>query len=283
MKWSKWYHSPVNDAANISLPTPPRPSSRDRIYRTEAIVLSRFDMGETDRVFTLLTSDHGKIRAIAKGARRPTSKLAPSLDYFNRCRMMLSRGRDLDVITSVDVLERREALGERVSAFSHACHLAEVTSRLVPEGQDVPEVYRLLSAALSELEREREPWILARWYEMALLAVTGYRLDLYRCAACGNELIAEPNMLATRTGGVLCPNCWSSEPSGRVMSVNVQKVLRSLDRNGMGEVGRITIDPSLAAEIEGILALYMRSIAERDFTSLKVLREIREAAPQFEV
>ncbi len=74
-------------------------------------------MGETDRVFTLLTRERGKIRAIAKGARRPTSKLAPSLDYFNRCQMIFSRGRDLDVITSVEVIERREALGRAGDRF----------------------------------------------------------------------------------------------------------------------------------------------------------------------
>jgi DNA repair protein RecO (recombination protein O) len=273
----------VNNAASNPPAASSRASSRDRIYRTEAIVLSRFDMGETDRVFTLLTRDRGKIRAIAKGARKPTSKLAPSLDYFNRCRVMLSRGRDLDVITSVEVIEHREAFGERVTAFSHACHLAEVTGRLVPEGQDVPEVYQLLSAALTELERPVEPWLLARWYEMALLTVTGYRLELYRCASCGKELQPEPNILGIQSGGVLCPNCWPAEPNGRVMSVNVQKILRSLDRNGMGEIQRISVDPILAAEIEATLALYMRSIAERDFSSLRVLREIRETAPYFEV
>jgi DNA repair protein RecO (recombination protein O) len=196
---------------------------------------------------------------------------------------MLSRGRDLDVITSVEVIERREALGERVNAFSHACHLSEVTGRLVPEGQDVPEVYRLLSAALTELEARADPWVLARWYEMAILAVTGYRLELYRCASCGRELRAEPNMLGIQSGGMLCPNCWSADPSGRVMSVNVQKILRSLDRNGMGEVGRINVEPALAAEIEGTLAIYMRSIAERDFSSLRVLRELRETTPYFDV
>jgi hypothetical protein len=67
------------------------------------------------------------------------------------------------------------------------------------------------------------------------------------------------------------------------MSVNAQKILRSLDRNGMGEIRRITLDPTLAREIEATLAIYLRSIAERDFSSLRVLREIRETAPYFEV
>lgn len=257
-------------------------SNRDRVYRTEAIVLSRFDLGETDRIFTLLTRDRGKIRAIAKGARRPTSKLAPSLEYFTRCRLILSRGRDLDVITSVEVIERPDALGERIDAFSHGCHLAEVTNRLVPEGQDVPEVYRLLSVALGELEGPGEPWLLARWFEMALLALTGYRLDLYHCAGCGGDLLAEPNVLGVQSGGVLCPQCRSNDPAGRVMSVNAQKLLRSLDRNGMNEIRRIAVEPALAAEIEGILSVYIRAIAERDFSSLRVLREIREAAPRYD-
>lgn len=272
----------MTDAADTRSSSSPQTSTRDRVYRTEAIVLSRFDLGETDRVFTLLTRDRGKIRAVAKGARRPTSKLAPALEYFTRCRLILSRGRDFDVITSVEVIERPEGLGTRIDAFSHACHLAEVTNRLVPDGQDVPDIYRLLSAALSELGRPGAPWLLARWYEMALLALTGYRLDLYRCAGCGNDLKAEPNKMAVNNGGILCPSCWPLDPNGRVMSVNAQKILRSLDRNGMSEVRRISVEPALAAEIEGTLALYIRSIAEREFSSLKVLREIREAAPRYD-
>lgn len=196
--------------------------------------------------------------------------------------MILSRGRDLDVITSVEVIERPDALGERIDAFSHACHLAEVTNRLVPEGQDVPDIYRLLAAALAELERPGQPWLLARWYEMALLALTGYRLDLYHCAACGADLLAEPNLLAVGSGGILCPNCRSNDPGGRVMSVNAQKILRSLDRNGMGEIRKVSVQPALASEIEAILSLYIRSVAERELSSLKVLREIREAAPLYD-
>lgn len=279
----EWYHSPVKETVNHPPSASPPISNRDRVYRTEAIVLSRFDLGETDRIFTLLTRDRGKIRAIAKGARRPTGKLAPSLEYFTRSRMILSRGRDLDVITSVEVIERPEGLGERIEAFSHACHLAEVTNRLIPDDENVPEVYRLLAAALSELGQSGQPWLLARWYEMALLALTGYRLDLYRCVGCGAELQAEPNTLGIRSGGILCPDCRPGEPNGRVMSVNAQKILRSLDRNGMSEIRRIGLDPTLANEIEAILSIYVRSIAERDFTSLEVLREIRETAPVYDV
>lgn len=280
--WSEWYHSRVSDASSHPSSDSVR-AGRDRVYRTEAIVLGRFDLGEADRVFTLLSNDRGKIRAIAKGARRPASKLANGLDYFTRCRLILSRGRDLDVITSVEPIDRRASFGAHVTAFSHACHLAEVTSKLTPDEQPVPDIYRLLSAALTELESTTNPWLLARWYEMALLALTGYRLDLYHCAACGNDLGPEPNMLSARYSGLLCPTCWSLDPPGIVLSVNAQKVMRSLDRNGLTEVGGIALAPALASEVEIGLSLYVRSIAEREFTSLRVLREIRETAPSFDV
>ena len=241
-------------------------------------------MGETDRVFTLLTSDRGKIRAIAKGARRPTSKLAPSLDYFNRCRVMLSRGRDLDVITSVEVIERREALGERVNAFSHACHLSEVTGRLVPDGQDVPEVYQLLSAALTELEQPGDPWVLARWYEMAILAVTGYRLELYRCASCGNELLAEPNMLGHPDWRGALPELLAgrSEWPSDVGERPEDSALARSERYGRSADG-LRSSRRWRPRSKATLAIYMRSIAERDFSSLRVLREIRETTPYFDV
>ena len=77
----------------------------ERIYRTEAIVLSRMDYGEADRILTLYTPHRGKLRVIAKGVRRPLSRLGPHLEYFTRCRLMLARGRTFDTITGADTVD----------------------------------------------------------------------------------------------------------------------------------------------------------------------------------
>src|SRR5687768_13192526 len=80
---------------NISSPVPERPAMtvplRDRIYRTDAVVLSRLDFGEADRILTVYTPRHGKVRVIAKGARKPASRLLPHLEYFTRSRLYLAK------------------------------------------------------------------------------------------------------------------------------------------------------------------------------------------------
>jgi DNA repair protein RecO (recombination protein O) len=255
---------------------------RDRIYRTETIVLDRFDYGETDRIFTLFSRDQGKFKAIGKGVRRPTSKLAPALEYFSRCRLVLSKGRDLDVITSAETLHRPKEIGNRVVDFSYSSHLVEITNRLIREGQELPAVYDLLVVALDEIERGDNNWLVARWFELAMLTMTGYRLELYRCINCQRELQAEPNYYSGRLEGLLCAVCRQIDAGARSMSVNAQKFMRTLDRHGFQRTKGLRIDSATGIEVESVLGAHIRGVAEREFTSLRVLREIRETAPHFD-
>ena len=82
----------------------------ERLYRCEAIVLGRMDLGEADRILTLYSRQHGKLRVIAKGARRPLSRLGPHLEYFSRSQLMLARGRELDVVTGAETQDAHLAI-----------------------------------------------------------------------------------------------------------------------------------------------------------------------------
>src|SRR5215216_5491190 len=101
-------------------------SLRERIYRTDAVVLSRLDFGEADRILTVYTPHLGKVGIIAKGARKPKSRLLPHLEYFTRSRLMLAKGRDLDVVTGAETLDAHLALREDLDAYAHASHCAEL-------------------------------------------------------------------------------------------------------------------------------------------------------------
>src|SRR5512132_2963742 len=95
----------------------------ERLYRCEAIVLGRMDLGEADRILTLYSREHGKLRAIAKGARRPLSRLGPHLEYFTHAHLMLARGRELDVVTSAETEDAHLSLHHDIEAFGHASHM----------------------------------------------------------------------------------------------------------------------------------------------------------------
>jgi len=256
---------------------------RERNYRVEAIVIGRREYAETDRIVTLFTRELGKITVIAKGARKPTARSGPALEYFARGRFMLSKGRDLDVVTSAELLERPAHLQENLTRLAYASHMAELTGRLAQEGQHFPAVYDLLAASLRALGTSSDDVAIVRGFELAVLAQVGYQLDLWRCSACQSELKQEVNHLGLHSGGMLCNECRSSDGHTAPVSINAQKYLRLLGSKGQSAGQQVSVSPELAMELERVMSAYVSSVLERELTSLRVLREIRESSPDFAV
>ena len=251
-------------------------SLRDRIYRTDAVVLSRIDFGEADRILTVYTPHYGKLRVIAKGARRPSSKLLPHLEYFTRTRLMLAKGRELDVVTGAETIDPLLALREDLAAYAHASHCVEVLHRLTEDRQENEAVYDLLARSLRLLADGVDPFPVTRHFELALLTLLGFKPELYRCVTCQAEIQAAPNAFSTGLGGVICQACRPNDISAPVLSVNAQKYLRTLDRSGLAAAVRLPIDEGLATELEGTVRTYLRHLVERELNSLRVWHEMLE-------
>jgi DNA repair protein RecO (recombination protein O) len=248
----------------------------ERLYRCEAIVLGRMDLGEADRILTLYSRQHGKLRVIAKGARRPLSRLGPHLEYFSRAQLMLARGRELDVVTGAETEDAHLAIRSDLDAFGHASHMVEILTRLTEDRQENVAVFELLSSSLRLLADGVDAFHVTRHYELALLMLLGYRPELYRCIECRADLTQAPHQFAVGLGGFLCEHCRGREPGSRIVSVDAQKYLRALDRGGLGATVRIGIAKPLREELEGVLGAYLRHVAERDLGSLRVWRELRD-------
>jgi DNA repair protein RecO (recombination protein O) len=247
----------------------------ERLYRTDAIVLARMDYGEADRIVTVYTPRRGKFRVIAKGVRKPLSRLGPHLEYFTRCRLMLAKGRELDVVTGAETLDPYLGLRSDLDAFGHASHLVEAVDRLTHDRQENEAVYDLLANSLRLLADGVDPFAVSRHYELALLTLLGFKPELYRCVSCHEELTAVANSFSSRLGGALCPRCRAADAGSRLLSVNGQKYLRTLDRQGLGAAAKLPLDGSLRAELEGMLGEWLRHFAERDLASLRVWRTLR--------
>jgi DNA repair protein RecO (recombination protein O) len=249
----------------------------DRLYRCEAIVLGRMDLGEADRILTVYSRQHGKLRVIAKGARLPLSRLGPHLEYFSRSQLMLARGRELDVVTGAETEDAHLALRDDLDAFGHASHMAEILTRLTEDRQQNEAVYDLLARSLRLLADGIDAFHVARHYELALLALLGFRPELHACVECRSPLNQAPHKFAVGRGGLLCEACQNREPGAPMVSVDAQKYLRALHRGGLSATARLTIDSSLRNELEGLVSAYLRHVSERELGSLRVLRELREA------
>lgn len=123
----------------------------DRTYKTEAIVLKRKNFGETDKFLTLYTKQNGKIRVIAKGIRRTTSRKAGSLELFNYCRLILAKGRNLDIITEVAVVDSFRSWRKNLIKVAVAFYFSELIDKLTPDGQENSKVFDLLREYLAKI------------------------------------------------------------------------------------------------------------------------------------
>ncbi len=246
-------------------------SLRNRLYRSEAIVLSRQNLGEADRIFTVFTPERGRLGIVAKGIRRPRSRFGHYLDYFARVHLDLARGRDLDVVTGVTAIDSHEQLRTDTESYGYAAYFAELTRHLTQDRQENRPLYDLLASSLALVSEGVDPWPVARHFELGILTLLGYRPELFHCVNCARELEAVPNSFSSKLGGILCPSCRLADPSALGLSVHAQKYLRTLARSGLTAVIRLNVPESLQGEVVNALTTYIRFVAEREFSSLRVL------------
>ena len=245
-----------------------------RLYRCEAIVLSRVDFGEAERVITIYSRQHGKLRVVAKGARRPLSRLGPHLEYFCRSQLLLARGRDLDVVTGAETINAHLALRSDLDAYGHASHMVEMVGRLTEERQENTVIFDLLAGSLQLLAEGVDPYHVTRHFELALLNHLGFRPELLHCVECREPLTQAPHPFMAGLGGFLCERCQPRGVALRHVTVDAQKYLRAVERGGLSAIVGLQLDATLRGEIERLLADYLRHISERDLASLRVWREL---------
>src|SRR5947207_11766906 len=120
-------------------------------YPADAVVLRRLDYGEADRILTLLPREHGKLAAIAKGARRAKARMGNGLDLFTRSQMMLAKGRNLDVVAQAERRGDVRNISGDLHRTAYACLVAEVADKVLEERHPVDDVFELVVFSIERL------------------------------------------------------------------------------------------------------------------------------------
>lgn len=162
--------------------------SGPRAYTARAIVLRARNLGEADKIVTLLTVERGKVDAVAKGIRRAKSHFAGRLEFANECALSLHRGRNLDIIVSADIVNAHWLRLVEPSAFGAASIAAELVDAFCEIDLAVPEVYELLRMAIAAIAASEEPMSLIPRFEIRLLDALGLAPPIDVCARCANPL-----------------------------------------------------------------------------------------------
>ena len=242
-------------------------------YRDRAVVLRKLDYGEADRIFTLLTHTHGKVGAIAKGVRRPSSKLGPSLELYGHVDVLLAKGRgDLDVVAQVQRVPGYRIAGD-VERMAHAALIAELAERVCEDRHPVDGVYELTVTAMDELARETAPRRASAWFLMSALDLLGYAPQLINCASCERPLAPKPAAFSAEAGGFLCDRC--ALPSMDLVPLATIKVLRLMASGDLETYRKVKLDGPLMASIEGVLQTQLEHHLDRRLKSLAFLNSMR--------
>jgi DNA repair protein RecO (recombination protein O) len=256
-------------------------SPRPRVYKTEAIVLRSMDLGEADRVLTVLTPRLGKLRVIAKGVRRPRSRIGGGLQPFSDVQLVLAVGRTWDVVTSSSLEDPHLGLRNDLHSTAAAWYVVELADRFCEGAADSHDAFRLLAQALSALDAGGEVAreVVARWFELALLDAMGFRPELRRCLECGAEIEPEGNAFSPAGGGVVCPQCRHAAHAARPVSADALKILRHLQRSPLVGVLPLRLASPLHREVERLLHATVSAVLERELRSRDFLDEVaaREA------
>jgi DNA repair protein RecO (recombination protein O) len=247
----------------------------EHVYRTEAIVLRRHDLGETDRILTLFTRDRGKIRAVAKGVRKPSSRKAGHVELFVRADMLLAEGRSLDVLTQVELLDAYLPLREDLMRATYAAHAVELVDAFTEDADESRPVYMLLRDGLGWIAKTGDLQRTARFYELRMLDLAGYRPELFRCVMCDEKIEAVDQFYSVADGGVVCRECSIRTPRVRALSLRALKVLRYLQTRSFEVVEQLNLGPEVHAEAERLLYDSLTYHLERRLKSAAFLERLR--------
>ena len=194
------------------------------LYRDTGVVLRTYKLRESDRIVVFHTAENGKVRAVAKGVRKTKSKFGARLEPMSHVRLLLYRGRELDIVSQAEAVEPLSPMLSSLDRASQGLAVIEAVDQLSLEREPNPQLYRMLVGVLRTIATSSSPLNVAGFY-WKLLANEGMRPELDRCVRCGEtEPAAQFVSFDLNEGGVTCRSC----RSGQAISPGALTILREI-------------------------------------------------------
>lgn len=247
-------------------------------YRTGAICLRLLDYGESDKIVTFCTEEFGKVRGIAKGAKRSRRRFANALEPFSRSELLFSRrgSEGLALIEASDVTCHFPLIRADLEKTLIASYFIDLADHFLPEDKKNAPLFGLLNDFLKLLEARPAEEALLRFFEIRLLMLSGYDPALDHCLTCktplGNRSLYR---FTPAAGGITCDACPPRGPEGIPVSVGTLRTLLLCRELPIDRLNRLLLTEQSAAESRRLLSHFIRHLLGRELKSLQVLNDIR--------
>jgi DNA repair protein RecO (recombination protein O) len=237
------------------------------LYRDTGVVLRTYKLGEADRIVVILTANHGKVRAVAKGVRKTKSRFGSRLEPMSHVSLLLYEGRDLDIVSQAESIDHFRTLRDDLDGLTRAMSLLEAVDQLAQDRHPSPRLYQMLVGALRTLAAGPSALLVPAFY-LKLLAAEGLGPQLDVCVRCESSgpLVA----FDLDEGGTLCRACRRGVP----LSDEALQLLRRVLGGDLVSVLGEAASPA-THEVEVLATKSMEHHLERRLRALGVWSETR--------
>lgn len=245
------------------------------LYRVEGLVIRSLDYGEGGKIITLFTEGAGKAGVLARGAKKTGSRFSAAVQPFTYGEFVFYRGSGLGTLNSADIIASHHRLREDLLLSAAAAYLAEMTDKLVADGEAAPRLYHQLLAALTALDDGKDAQTITHIYEMNVLAHAGYMPVLTHCAACSEP--TDHPLLSFHHGGLLCGNCKGQDAEALHIGTPLVKLLRIFARVDLNRIGQIDLKAETKETLKHVMRSWMDRHVDMRFRSRHVLEQLEQA------
>ena len=238
--------------------------------KLQAFVLSSLDYGDSDRIVSLFTLEHGRIKAFARGARSSRKRFGPALEPFARIDVQARIKTGLSGLQQADIISIFPAIRADLERIAHALYACELVDVITPEGHPIPRLYRLLATYLERLETEPAVEADRRFFEINLLNILGYRPSLESCSHCDSPF-GDRGALLQDGGEAACRFCCAG---GRPLSLVTLKTLAACLKTG--QFGQISFPTEVLQQAGDLLSEAISTHSGRRLKSLDFLQQVSQ-------
>jgi len=243
------------------------------LYNDYGIIFKIRNFSEADKIISILTKNSGRVEAIGKGARRPTSRKTSSIDLFNEGKFSFAKGKNLDILIEVELKDDHEKIKRNLSLSKHLFYFSELIDKFFPETGQGEEIFDDSLELLSNLSSENEG-ILQISFELRILNVGGFGPNLETCDLCGDPIKEGIERVPHAGSGIgfICAKHLKGE-NYTIIEDRVIKILRFIHSNKFVKTITLKVSPEDLSKIKKLNKLWIQSIIGKELKSYKFLQQ----------
>ncbi len=250
---------------------------RERNYQTRGIVLKSTPLKEADLLITICTPRNGKIKAVAKGASKSTSRLVGHLESLNHSQLTLSKSKNIDFITQAEVINSFRNIKKDFRRLTTATNLTDLTDEFMIEDNGYSRIFQLLFASLTTLEKPQFNGIISPFFKLRLLTIAGFGPNFTSCTICETKNLISCQNFSLKNGGLLCNACATlNQPTIYIKDSLLQTIKTFPLITKISGLINIKMTPSDIEEFENILNVFTAYQLDKEPNSQKFIRKLKQ-------